>query len=245
MIKHARMTRIAKWTGPFILLCIILISSACVRNSDKDKKEISVINDVFKELTDSIIHLPMYPLQPFPFPPLQVLSKAKGRIPGYPETAEHYKKEWEDYKKLLKAIDTNQNVISVSDSLLSTDINMTFVVAHYRKDTSCHNYFEAFDSFVAKKKQSQYLDIKELKYKGKFEFVTRSSITNESGNRQTVFPYYYYGNLTLTRVYFDKNDHYAFFECDLNCGHYSHDFFLVLLKHNKSGWIIDRLLLAG
>ncbi len=200
-----------------------------MRHDTIETKEVLILNSVFRQLTDSIIFYRQFPPPP---PPVQEYQDKFDSMDF---------KRMDEYDKLYSFVDKDRNVISVTDSLLPSTLLMREAIEKYRADTTYNYFFGAFDSFIAKNKGAIHLDINKINDTGKYELQHQSEILKQYNHGEPVFKFNYFGNLTFTRVYLDKEEKSGFFDCNLHCGQDCHFEFLILIRLYNDKWRIEKI----
>ncbi|HQI44679.1 MAG TPA: hypothetical protein PLC59_01180 [Bacteroidales bacterium] len=221
-----------------IVIAGLVTTTGCNNTGFEIKKETKAINDIFKQLTDSIVYYRQFPIPPPP--PLQSDIKenddlSSGQIQSLKE-----------YNKLMSSIDTNRHVISIFDTLLSSSIRLSETISKFKTSVIYYDYFGAFDSYLENNKKALFFNLNEIKNTGKYELIYYSEISKQLiKGKYPELKFYYYGSITFTRVYMNKEETNGFLECNLRCGQDCHYDFILLIKKAEMNWRIDRIILIG
>ena len=219
-----------------IVIAGIVTITGCSNIDSEIKRETRAINDIFKQLTDSIVYYRQFPIPPPPPLPSDIKendSLFSGHIQSLKE-----------YNKLVSSIDSNRHVISIFDTLLSSSVRLSEAISKFKTSVIYRDYFGAFDSYLENDKKDLFFNLNEIKNTGKYELIYNSEISKQLiKGKKPELKFYYYGSITFTRVYMNKEESNGFLECNLRCGHDCHYDFIVLIKNAEMNWRIDRIIL--
>lgn len=218
-----------------LLITIPLISllTSCNLSKKQTNFETQVLNEVFKELTDSLIYYPAYPPPP---PPPEYDSSG---------TIQINTRSLDRYRKLISQIDTIRKVIAISDSM---KIDLDF------KDNldSFYEYFDTIDlksaviSLRENKLVGRPVEIKHITNTGKYVVILLSSLNSiQSNDNIHKYNFIYYGNMTISRIYFNNTKTKGFFTCEVLCGSQCNYSFLIIVKSHLNKWTIHKMRLLS
>jgi hypothetical protein len=232
MISIKRITSLLCFS--LILLLIEFNDIACKSNEEEITKETKIINDIFNQLADEIIQYPEFPPPPPPPPPPVVPFYKNDTIYSY------YQSIIKQYNNLIASIDTNRFVISINDSLIvSSNLKK-------RLNRLAGAYVETFWDYRKHIKKALSLPIKEINNSGKYELVYLSEITNLLKSKdEPRLKFIYFGSVTFSRVYLNKEETKGFLECIYRFGQDSELDFLLFIKYQGMRWTIDNKVILG
>lgn len=211
----------------YLLIGLVSLIVSCHPDIHRDEFEKKVLNQVFKELTDSLVYYQSFPPPP---PPPEVDSS--GNIVDTSNIVL--------YRKLLAQIDTSKKIIAMSDS--------TRLDEHFKERIYLYQpYFDSLgfeldiDELIKSKSQVIKIDTSQIVNTGRYELMNLSNF-NKIQTKHPFLTYYfiYFGNMTLSRIYFDKSFNKGFFTCEIT-GRFFHYSYLIFIKTDASKWVIIKM----
>jgi len=213
----------------YLLIGFLWFTISCHSDRYRIKFEKKVLNQVFKDLTDSLIYYPDFPPPP---PPPEVDSS--GKIVDTSNVVL--------YRKLVTQIDTNKKVIAMSHS--------TRLVDHFKEKEWIDLYQPYFDTLgfqlkidklIIRSPEVTKIDTLQIQNTGKYVLMNFSSIIKVQTKHPFLKYYFvYYGKMTLSRIYFDKSDDKGFFTCEVT-GRFFNYSYLIFIENKSSKWVITKM----
>lgn len=127
----------------YTLIISFSLTIGCHQRESKEEFEKSVLNQVFKELTDSLIYY-----QSFPPPPPPPLEDSSGKIIDTNIVI---------YHKLIAQIDTTRKVISITDSTM-LDRNFKRWISLYEPYLDTLNFKFSINEITLSKPEKMMVD---------------------------------------------------------------------------------------
>jgi hypothetical protein len=146
------------------------------------------------------------------------------------------------FRDTLNKIDSNRFVISISDSTNIT-IDSSFIIDKL-KNASYRFAQGAITEYLHKTKREGLVNIDSIRKIGKFELIRFSELQKLTNNAEPYYPFYYFGNLTISRFFFDKELRNGFFIIEITCGMECHSRYLVLIS-KRIRWEITKFVLLS
>jgi hypothetical protein len=209
------------------LIGLLILTISCHSDRYRDELEKRVLNQVFKELTDSLIYY-----QSFPPPPPPPEVDYSGNIVDTSNIVL--------YRKLVARIDTSKKVIAMSDST-RLDEHFKEWIDLYQPYFDTLGFRHKIEELIKTKIEVTKIDTSQILNTGRYELMNLSNI-NKIQTKHPFLEYYfvYYGNMTLSRIYFDKSHDKGFFTCEIT-GSFFHYSYLIFIKTGPSKWVITRM----
>jgi hypothetical protein len=210
------------------LLFLLVISSSVACNSRKqhDQENSLIIHQVLSKIISTEGLFPVYPPPP---PPYELLKG--GEV--IQDTIAKMR-----YNNLLSKIDTNKNVISVSDTT-EVPIDSSQIINIIESDSTLGNYLEALKAFKAETKIRVAICFDSLSKIGKFSIIKYSDLLKQIRSDEPTYEFYYFGNFIFSKVYLNREQNYGFIIFTEKCG-FDCDTRYLLFLEKKDGWKIIR-----
>jgi len=216
-----------------ILALLIISSSGCKNHKIKSNEETQVINEIFKELTDSLVYYRAYP--PPPPPPLPSSIDTSGNILNDSFSTKKY-------MELISKIDTSRFVLSLRDSA-RIDVDFKDRVNEFLYDSAYSDYQAAFKSYLKNDKKKSDLDIAAMRNTGRYELVKSSNIIGlENNTNNPKYDFMYYGEMTISSLFFNDSHTTGFFTCEVFCWRGCNYSYLILIKKVSMTWKIQKMI---
>lgn len=211
-----------------LITTISFIITSCNSEANQIKFEKEVLNQIFKELTDSTIY---YISSPPPPPPPQIDIITDKII----DTSNIVR-----YLKLLAQIDTTKKVIAISDS--------TKLVEYFKNQIDLYQpYFDTLgyilsvDELKKSKPEKTMVDTVRLLNTGKYKLIRSSNLKKvQIQHPFAEYNFAFYGTITLSRIYFDEPNDKGFLTCEIT-GRFFHYSFLIFIDNKSSNWSIVKM----
>jgi hypothetical protein len=221
------------YTPKLFMTLMIILTLGCQGPKIKSSEEIQALNEIFKDLTDSLIYYPAYPPPPPPSPPSSSGLDSLGKV-----FIDSLQKE---YKALISKIDMSKFVISVTDST-AIDTHFKDRIEDIISDSSFFEYKNVFNSYLRNNKLDHLIRIDKITNTGRYKLLKSSSITGLENNfNYPKYDYVYFGQMTISQIYFDQSSTTGFLTCSVFCGRECSYSFLVIIKKIPIAWKIVKM----
>jgi hypothetical protein len=209
------------------LIGLLSLTISCHSDRYRDEFEKKVLNQVFKELTDSLIYY-----QSFPPPPPPPMVDFSGNIVDTSNIVL--------YRKLVARIDTSKKVIAMSDSTRLDEHFIEWIDLYQPYFDTLGFRYKVYD-LIKSKTEVIKIDTSHILNTGRYELMNLSNF-NKIQTKHPFLEYYfvYYGNMTLSRIYFDRSYDKGFFTCEIT-GRFFHSSYLIFINNGPSKWVITKM----
>jgi hypothetical protein len=218
----------------------LFLISSCSMDSFEYRKELQATNDILGQLIDSMVYFPVYPP-----PPPPSYNNYTGQLLSDSAKKEHDKfvylsdSSQKEYDKLIALIDTSLHVLYIRDSLLINEDYFDHKILDLLKDSSFTDFIGVFDSYIKHQKVIRIINLNEIKISTKFRLIiSNNHLEFYQNTKVPKYNYKYYGLITLSRIYFDKDYKHGFLVCNYDCGNDCNYSLLIFIQKNNLKWEI-------
>jgi len=206
----------------------------CTHSSYNEDIEYKVLNEIFGNLTDSLIYYQVFP----PPPPIQPLPQKNSVNNGW--DIKSYTTANRKYHELISKIDTTKWVLSIHDTMEEPN-NFRLRISEFINDTTLSAYRSVFNIYAQAQIRKDIVDLAKIKNTGKYELISSSKIIkNKNTDQSPEYNFVYFGELTISNIYFDKQNTCGFLTCEVRCGYDCHYSYLILLRKIDKKWNIQK-----